>query len=106
MTTPPFVGRPSRADLFAWLGQSDMGDPGDEYDLALDVALEQQAVRCDVTWYGPALHGAALRRAARWLAMRGHSLGALGNADLVAYVPRWDAGIEEAEADYRWGGFA
>jgi hypothetical protein len=84
----------------------DGGQAGDVYDMALAVALEEQEAACKWTIYTASLHGACLRRAARWLAIRGHSLGTISALDMQAFIPRWDAGIEEAEANSRRGGFA
>jgi glycosyltransferase A (GT-A) superfamily protein (DUF2064 family) len=98
---------PTRQDLFDWLGTTDPGAPGDVYDLALEQALEGQRARCVIGPYTPALHGAALRRAARFLAAKGMSLGAFDSGDFgTMYLPRWDAQIEELEMHYRRGGFA
>lgn len=97
---------PTRADLAEWLGVPDQGTPGDLWDLALQVAQEQQTARCVVRPYTPALHAAALRRAARFLAARGFPLGAADSGDLPMFLPRWDAEIESYEADARLGPFA
>lgn len=101
-----FTALPTRADLFAWVGAVDTGQAGDVYDMALGIAEEKQAAACTWVDYTTSLHGAALRRAARWLAIKGHSLGTISALDMQTFIPRWDAGIEEAEADYRRGGFA
>ena len=99
---------PSRAELLAWLGMADPGTgPDDEYDLCLAVALAAQAQRCDVSEYGPELHEAALRRAAREISGRGMSLGIYDSPDFgQQYLPRWDALVEAQEMPYRLGGFA
>jgi hypothetical protein len=97
---------PTRVDLFAWLEQVDAGEPGDVYDMALAIALEQQQSRCQWDTYSVSLHGAALRRAARWLALRGHALGALSNDDMLGFVPRWDVGVTAGEANYVLGAWA
>ena len=103
----PFDQPPSRADLLAWLGMVDPGTSPDEYDLCLEVALEGQEARCDVTLYSAALHEAALRRAAREVSGRGMSLGIYDSPDFgQQYLPRWDALVEAQEMPKRLGGFA
>lgn len=98
---------PGRADLMAWLGLVDPGTSPDEYDLCLAAALGSQAARCDVTVYGPELHEAALRRAARDVAGRGMSLGVYDSPDFgQQYLPRWDSIVQTLEAPYLLGGFA
>lgn len=97
------VAPPTRADLAEWLGVPDTGTPGDVWDLALQVAREQQTARCRVQPYTAGLHAAALRRAARVLAARGFALGAVDSGDLPMFLPRWDAEIEAYEGDHRWG---
>ena len=103
----PHTAPPTRADLFAWWGTADDGEPGDVFDLALSVALRTQAQRCQVGPYTPELHAAALRRAARFLAAKGLTLGASDAGDFgTVMIPRWDAEIESYEAAHRVGGFA
>lgn len=104
----PFDLLPSRADLFAWLGQADPGTgPGDVYDLALETAVELQEQACMWADYTSTLHAAALRRAARFLAARGLALSRLDQGEFGSvYLPRWDAEIETYEAEFRRGGFA
>lgn len=98
---------PTRADLFAWRGVADTGEPGDVYDLALSVALRLQSQRCRTGPYTPELHAAALRRAARFLAAKGLTLGASDAGDFgTMMIPRWDAEIEQYEMAHRFGGFA
>jgi len=103
-----FTSPPSRADLFAWLGLVDPGgDPGDTYDLALQVAVNQQEQVCLVRPYSAELHAAALRRAARFLAAKGLALGTVDTGDLgTVTLPRWDGQIESLESNWRRGGFA
>ena len=105
---------PTRADLLDWLGLTEPGTSPDDYDLALAVAMEQQAARC--TWdtgesperpYTAGLHHAALRRAAKMLAAKGMSLGVFDSGDYgTQFQPRWDQQIEDSEMDHRTGGFA
>jgi hypothetical protein len=98
---------PTRADLFDWLQMIDTGEPGDLYDLALDVAAQAQRARCQVSPYTPALHAAVLRRAARFLAARGMALGSYDNGDYgQSYIPRWDTEIRDYESLHRFGSFA
>lgn len=94
---------PSRSDLLEWLGQADPGTgPGDVYDLALETAIELQAVACSVMVYTGALHAAALRRAARFLAARGLALGRLDQGEFgPSFIPQWDAETDAYEGPYR-----
>lgn len=93
---------PDRADLLGWLGLSDPGTSPDDYDMALQVALADQAQRCVTDPYAAGLHHAALRRAAKILAGKGMSLGVFDSGDYGrAFLPRWDQLIEDSEADYR-----
>ena len=100
---------PTRADLLAYLKLSDPGGgPDDEYGLAVTIAVAGQQHRCVVDPYDPQLHAAALRRAARWLAARGHALGVVDMGDYagIARISRWDSEADAYEAPFLRGGFA
>ena len=74
---------------------------------AVDVAVMEQARRCDVSSYDAALRYAATRRAARAFAARNHVLGTVDAGDFGTFrIARWDAEIEAAEAHALLGGFA
>ena len=100
------VAFPTRADLAQWLGVPDPGTPGDAWDIALSAAREQQTARCVMAPYSWSLHAAALRRAARILAAKGFTLGAVDAGDMPMYLPRWDVEIETYENDARLGPIA
>jgi hypothetical protein len=95
------VTLPTVADLAEYLGIEVADEPGLESAVAYAVAA--QATLCDVTTYTEALHYAALRRGARWLAARGAPLGVAAGEYGAAPLYRWDAEIEAAEAPYRVG---
>jgi hypothetical protein len=104
MTTPAPV--PVVGDLLAFLNL----DPGYDPDAAaeaLAAALDLQRARCEVVPYCAPLREAALRRAAKILVARSAPLGQVDGGDFGAmFLPRWDALVEELEADYRQGSFA
>jgi hypothetical protein len=105
MTATP----PTSADVLEWLG-AQPGAPAPSPELvddALEVALLQQAQVNIVDPYTAALHYAALRRTARILAARPHTLGTVDAGDYgTLRIARWDAEIQSAEADTLRGGFA
>ena len=102
-----FDAPPDRARLFDWLGTTDTGQAGDVWDLALETAKGEQAADCSLDPYTPGLHAACLRRAARFAASKGLTLGAFDGGDFgQIYLPRWDTEIERYEAPHRLGGFA
>lgn len=107
MTPRAVVLPPTPEDLQEYLALSGAQFPLDQVTEANATALEMQADRCDVSQYESPLREAALRRGARILMGRG---AALGTMDLGEYgqtpLMRWDAFIEEQEAEYRLGGFA
>lgn len=81
--------------------------PIEQAQEAIDSALQMQADRCVNDPYEPPLREAALRRGARILAGRGAPLGQMDLGEYGASpLMRWDAHIEELEAEYRRGGFA
>lgn len=78
-----------------------------EIGVSLQVAIEQQAARCDVADYTMSLWQACRRRAARDLAARGAVLGLVDVGDLGAVrMSSWDAHIEALEGPYRLGAIA
>lgn len=98
---------PTRADLFNWLQLVDTGQAGDEYDMALAVAVEQQKRVCQVYPYSALLHAAALRRAARFLATRGMALGTFDAGDFGQQSIPWkDTEVQALESSYRVEGIA
>lgn len=101
-TSPPTVD-----DLLDYLALDQATYPLDQAQDAYDAALDAQYARCDVTTYTSALAEALLRRGQRILAARG---AALGITDLGQFgstpLLRWDALIDELEANYLRGGFA
>jgi hypothetical protein len=98
---------PTVADIAAYLG---VGADLLDADLAAEClasALRDQAAGCVVSPYTVSLRYAAIRRTARRLAARQAPLGLSDLGDLgAASLPRWDAEISTAEADYLRGGFA
>ena len=99
---------PTAADVAAYLS---LTDPDEtlvaELAISLEVAIEQQASRCDVSDFTRALWQAARRRAARDLAARNAVLGLVDVGDLGAVrMSGWDAQIEALEGPYRKAGLA
>jgi hypothetical protein len=96
---------PTLSDLYVWLSVPPTDDQ--TYGDALAAALEQQQARCECDPYTVGLRLGALRRAARILAARGAPLGVQDLGDFgSAAIMRWDALIQEAEADRLRGPFA
>ena len=99
MAIPPTV-----EDVAAYLGLA--AEPDGLAD-DLDSALERQASRCVVDPYTMPLRQAAIRRAARAWAARGHVLGTIDAGDFgMVGIARWDVEISDYEAAYRRPGFA
>ena len=99
---------PTADDLLDYLNLTGANYPIEDAQDALEVASDLQAARCVTDPYLSPLREAALRRAARTLAVRGALLGFtdLGDFGGPVAVQRWDAQIEGLEADYRIGSFA
>ncbi len=101
-TAPPTVD-----DLLDYLALTEATYPLDQAQDAYDAAFDAQFARCVTSPYTSALSEALLRRGQRILAARG---AALGITDLGQFgstpLLRWDALIDELEANYLKGGFA
>lgn len=99
---------PTADDLLDYLALTGSNYPIAEAQTAIDLAGQLQAERCEMLPYSEDHREAHLRRAARSLAARGALLGYtdLGSFGGPVAVQRWDAAIEEYEANWRLGGFA
>jgi len=100
-----FAAAPTVADLLAYMNDPPI-DTADAQE-ALDAALDQQAAVCVVDPYTASLRYAAMRRAEGLLTARS---APLGQVDMGAFgampLIRFDAKVEQLEADYRKGPFA
>jgi len=102
---PVYATPPAVADLLDY-----MDDPpiaAADAQEALDAAIDMQAAACVVEPYTQSLRYAALRRAEGLLTARSAPLGqvdmgAFGSMPLI----RFDAKVEQLEADHRRGNFA
>ena len=103
----PETAQPTVEDLLEYLALDGDNYPLDQAQDAYDAAVDAQYARCVTSPYTTALGEALMRRGQRILAARG---AALGVTDLGQFgsqpLLRWDAMIDELEADYRKGGFA
>lgn len=99
---------PTAEDLLDWLGLTASNYSLQDAEDAVATAVEEQAARCIIDPYTSSLREAALRRGARVLAGRGAPQGVINLGPMGGPMPivRWDALIEEMEADYRRGGFS
>ena len=96
---------PTVEDLLDYMGNPPITTA--EAEAALDAALQQQAALCVVDPYTVSLRYAALRRAEGLLTARSAPLGQVDMGAFGAYpLIRFDAKVEQLEADYRLGAFA
>jgi hypothetical protein len=103
----PETALPTVDDLLEYLALDAANYPLEQAQAAYDAALDAQFARCVTDPYTSSLAEALLRRGQRVLAARGAALGVTDLGQFGAQpLLRWDAMIDELEADYRKGGFA